>query len=197
VIKSSGDRVQQQVLIIKLNLQGAIRVMARVAIRTSNGNYVTAVNGGGMGEAANALPLHTDAVKIGPWEQFKIKFFPDGSCTIQTQTGHYLTAVNGGGIGNPANTDPLHTDQTLIGPWEKFTLEELSPGIYVFKTAKGTYLTAVGGGGKGEAANKLPLHTDAKKVGGWEKFELVPYHADRKPAPRKRPPAPPRNVRVG
>jgi hypothetical protein len=37
----------------------------RIAIRTLNGNYVTAVNGGGMGEAANKLPLHTDATKAG------------------------------------------------------------------------------------------------------------------------------------
>ncbi|MFY9619543.1 MAG: hypothetical protein WAM70_13605 [Pyrinomonadaceae bacterium] len=33
----------------------------KVGIRTFNGNYVTAVNGGGMGEDANALPIHTDA----------------------------------------------------------------------------------------------------------------------------------------
>lgn len=38
--------------------------MPRVAIRTTNGNYVTAVNGGGMGEDANALPIHTDATWI-------------------------------------------------------------------------------------------------------------------------------------
>ncbi|MEP6818071.1 MAG: hypothetical protein ABJA18_00965 [bacterium] len=39
--------------------------MQRIAIRTSNGNYLTAVNGGGMGETANKHPLHTDARKIG------------------------------------------------------------------------------------------------------------------------------------
>lgn len=42
------------------------------AIRTSGGNYVTAVNGGGMGEAANQLPIHTDATSVGGWERFII-----------------------------------------------------------------------------------------------------------------------------
>jgi hypothetical protein len=128
--------------------------MAKVAIRTINGNYVTAVNGGGMGEAANVLPIHTDATWIQAWEKFKITFQDNGYCTIQTQTGNYLTAVNGGGIGNPANTDPVHTDQTEILDWERFELIEVEPGIYAFQTEKGNSVTAVNGGGMGEAANK-------------------------------------------
>ena len=148
--------------------------MERVAIRTSNGHYLTAVNGGGMGEAANKLPLHTDANKIGEWEQFRIRFHEDGTCTIQTHSGNYLTAVNGGGVGD--TNHPVSTDRTAIRSWETFTLEHVRKRVYAFKTAKGTYLTAVGGGGHGEAANKLPIHTDATKPGGWEKFLLVPVH---------------------
>jgi hypothetical protein len=34
------------------------------------GTYLTAVGGGGKGEAANKLPLHTDAKKVGGWEKF-------------------------------------------------------------------------------------------------------------------------------
>jgi hypothetical protein len=152
--------------------------MHKVAIRTSSGHYLTAVKGGGMGEAANVLPIHTDAGKVGGWEQFKVHFQPDGHCTIQTQSGYYLTAVGGGGVGEPANTHPVHTDQKEIGPNEKFTLVELGKGVYAFQTEKGTYLSAVGGGGKGEAANKLPLHTDTKKAGGWEHFIIVPVKGD-------------------
>jgi hypothetical protein len=144
----------------------------KIAIRTSAGHYLTAVNGGGMGEAANVLPLHTDAGKLGPWEQFKIRFHSDGFCTIQTQNGHYLTAVNGGGIADSHNI--VSTDRNAIRSWETFTIEHVGKGLFAFRTAKGTYLTAVGGGGKGEAANKLPLHTDATKIGGWEKFIVVP-----------------------
>ena len=40
------------------------------AFKTDTGHYLTAVNGGGMGEAENKLPLHTDAKAIGPWEKF-------------------------------------------------------------------------------------------------------------------------------
>lgn len=96
--------------------------MPRIAIRTINGNYVTAVNGGGMGEAANKLPIHTDATSARGWEQFKITFQPNGFCTIQTQTGNYLTAVNGGGMGEAANKLPLHTDATRASTWEQFIL---------------------------------------------------------------------------
>jgi hypothetical protein len=149
--------------------------MPRVAIRTINGNYVTAVNGGGMGEAANVLPIHTDATWIEDWEKFKITFLDNGFCTIQTHvTGNFLTAVNGGGMGNPANTDPVHTDQTNIEAWERFELVEVEPGIYAFQTEKGNSVTAVNGGGMGEAANKLPLHTDATRASTWEQFMLVP-----------------------
>jgi hypothetical protein len=144
----------------------------KIAIRTSTGHYLTAVEGGGMGEAANTLPVHTDAKKVGPWEQFKVRFHNDGHCTIQVPSGHYLTAVNGGGVGDPKH--PVSADRTAIRSWETFIIERQGKGLYAFKTAKGTYLTAVGGGGKGEAANKLPLHTDAQKVAGWEKFILVP-----------------------
>jgi hypothetical protein len=156
--------------------------MPRVAIRTINGNYVTAVNGGGMGEAANALPIHTDATSMQAWEFFKINFQDDGYCTIQTETGNFLTAVNGGGLGNPANTDPVHTDQTNIEGWERFELvsvnEEL--GIYAFQTETGNYVTAVNGGGMGEAANKLPLHTDSTHAFSWEQFMLVPIPDEEK-----------------
>lgn len=51
--------------------------MPRVAIRTVNGNYLTAVNGGGMGEAANKLPLHTDATIASTWEQFMLVPIPE------------------------------------------------------------------------------------------------------------------------
>jgi dihydroxyacetone kinase len=155
-----------------LTPQGA--KMAKVAIRTINGNYVTAVNGGGMGEAANLLPIHTDSINARGWEHFKINFQDSGFCTIQTLNGNYLTAVNGGGMGNRANTDPVHTDQIVIEAWERFELTEIANGVYTLQTETGNFVTAVGGGGMGEAANKLPLHTDATTASTWEQFILVP-----------------------
>jgi hypothetical protein len=42
-----------------------------LAFRMSRGTYLTAVNGGGIGGPnANPYPVHTDATKVGPWEEF-------------------------------------------------------------------------------------------------------------------------------
>jgi hypothetical protein len=42
------------------------------AFKTYKGTYLTAVGGGGKGDAANKLPVHTDATKVGGWERFLI-----------------------------------------------------------------------------------------------------------------------------
>ena len=131
--------------------------VVKVAIRTYAGNYVTAINGGGIGEDANALPIHTDASVAQDWEKFWISFDDEGFCLILTIAPYYLTAVNGGGMAAPAGS-PVATDATEIGQFETFTLEELAEGVYAFKTFDGHYLTAVNGGGLGTAG--APLHTD-------------------------------------
>jgi len=141
----------------------------KVGIRTFNGNYVTAVNGGGMGEDANALPIHTDAVIVQDWEKFEISFHDDGTCTIFT--GYYLTAVNGGGIAAPAGS-PVATDATEIGKFETFTLEEQADRLYAFKTYDGHYLTAVNNGGMATAG--APLHTDQTLPSIPGVFMLIP-----------------------
>jgi hypothetical protein len=48
----------------------------KCALQTSNGNYVTAVDGGGWGatDAADAYPIHTNATTIGAWETFTINY---------------------------------------------------------------------------------------------------------------------------
>lgn len=146
---------------------------ATYAIHVPTGQFVTAVNGGGVGEPANRLPLHTDATALGPWEKFEFLHLFGDVYAIQTSDGHYLTAVNGGGMGEPANHLPLHTDATALGPWEKFTLMITPDGCVAIRTANGRFVTAVNGGGMGEPANRLPLHTDATALGPWEKFTLT------------------------
>ncbi|QQE79542.1 hypothetical protein [Alicyclobacillus sp. SO9] len=94
------------------------------AIRTSNGHYVTAVNGGGMGGPNDDnFPIHTDATSIGPWEKFQIVQEPDGTYTFCTFTGFYLTAVNGGGM--QQNDKPISTDRTEVREWETFTIVDI------------------------------------------------------------------------
>ncbi|GAQ59389.1 fascin domain-containing protein [Streptomyces acidiscabies] len=83
-------------------------------LRTSNGNYLTAVGGGGQ---ASADAIHTDATVLSTWEEFR--FFSNPNL-IQVVDGHLLTAVGGGG----RTTEALHTDATLatFGSWELFHL---------------------------------------------------------------------------
>jgi hypothetical protein len=152
---------------------GGLKSGAKYTIHVPSGQFLTATNGGGIGESGNKLPLHTDATRVGPWEKFKFVKLTRNVYAIQTVNGHYLTAINAGGIGEAANKLPLHTDATRVGPWEVFQLDSADSGYFTIRTANGHYLTAVNGGGIGEGANKLPLHTDATRVGPWEKFTLL------------------------
>lgn len=98
-----------------------------VALKTSDGHYVTAVKGGGVGGPNSALcPVHTDATWMGPWEMLRWNYNPKNETVcIQTPDGHYLSAIDGGGIGG-ADTMPIHTDATARGPWEVFEIIYLS-----------------------------------------------------------------------
>ena len=157
----------------------------KVALKTSTGNYVTAVNDGGIGDPSglpfNSTAVHTNATKIGPWETFKIVPVDGGSLALQTVNGQYVTAVNGGSMGDPAglpfNSTAVHTNATALGPWEVFTLVPISSGTYALQTGSGNYLTAVNGGGIGDPAgsqpNSWPIHTDAKAIGSWEQLTMV------------------------
>lgn len=151
----------------------------KYAIHVPSGQFLTAVNGGGMVGGRSDLPLHTDATQIGPWEKFKFVNLGGDSFAIQTVNGHYLTAVNAGGMGESANQLPLHTDATQPGPSETFTINAAN-GSYTIQTANGHYVTAVNGGGVGTPADNLPLHTDATQIGPWEKFALVDISARRR-----------------
>lgn len=95
------------------------------ALQCPNGvNYVTAVNGGGMGGPNDGTcPIHTDAAQIGPWETLTLEWLDANKqkVAIKTSSGYYLSAVDGGGIGDDGrNSHPIHTDASKIGPWETF-----------------------------------------------------------------------------
>jgi hypothetical protein len=92
------------------------------ALQTASGNFVTFVNGGGMGGPNDSTsPVHTDATSIDADSTFIITMLPDNvHATIQTCDGHYLTANNSGGFGGPNNV-PIHTDATKAQAWEAFT----------------------------------------------------------------------------
>jgi len=87
-------------------------------IRTANGDYLTAVGGGGR----TTDVIHSNATVLQAWEKFAfIPLGPGGSSgwyAIQTIDGHYLTAVNSGGIGSAF--EAIHSNATQIQAWEEF-----------------------------------------------------------------------------
>ena len=88
-------------------------------IQTSNGNYLTAVGGGGRITDV----IHSDATHLLDWEKFTTVSVGLGIYGIQTINGHYLTAVGGGG----RITDTIHSDATNIAGWERFRLNCTNP----------------------------------------------------------------------
>jgi hypothetical protein len=131
-------------------------------IQTVNGQYLTAVGGGGR----TTDVLHTDATRVGSWETFVLVDTGEGSSQygFKTTNGHYLTAVGGGG----RITDVFHSDATQLQAWEKIATQSLAGDWYALRTVNGHYITAVDGGGR----TTNVLHTDATRIGSWEKFRL-------------------------
>lgn len=133
----------------------------RCSIQTYNGNYLTAVGGGGRLTDV----IHSDATRVAGWEIFTlVSAGAPMQYGLQTIDGHFVTAVGGGG----RITDVLHTDGTHLKAWEKFTLRSLGHGWYAIQTVNGRYLTAVGGGGRTYDV----IHSDATQVRAWEKFRI-------------------------
>jgi hypothetical protein len=100
------------------------------ALQTSDGvNYLTAINGGGVGGPNNTTcPIHTDQTKAGPWEKFSLNVDSTTNpptVQIQTENGDYLTAVNGGGV-DGGNSQPIHSDADSVNTWERFTFQLLA-----------------------------------------------------------------------
>jgi hypothetical protein len=151
--------------------QGAMNA----AIQTSSGNFVTAVNGGGIG---GTNPIDTDRTQANSWETFTVVWLDPAftKFALRTQSGNFVTAVNGGGIGDPKNVLPIHSDATAIGAWEKFNFNFLPNNQVTISTLSGKFLTAVNGGGMGDLKNALPIHTDATKQQSLEVFTLVPLY---------------------
>lgn len=99
----------------------------RVTLRTVNGQFLCAENGGGGEVVANR-------VTAGPWETFTVVHadlsggeISSGQCILlRTANGQFLCAEGGGGR-------EVTADRAAIGPWETFMAEiqaqpSLEPG---------------------------------------------------------------------
>jgi len=127
---------------------------ADIALKTQNGQYVAANNGGG-----SEVVAWWDT--IGGWETFEYNNIGGMNRTFRTPTGHYLSAINGGG-------GEVRADATTVGAWETFEIVYLTGEVtneYAFKTSTGHYLSAIDGGGGA-------VRADATAVGAWENFSF-------------------------
>lgn len=164
-----------------LSTPGVAQQTVTGAIQTQTGNFITAVNGGGLGGpnyGSNATALHTDATTPEAWETFSMVWVNQGGCEVALQTvyGNFVTAVNGGGMGGPNTAQaPIHTDATTVGTWEMFTIQIQQDGVHAFIQTPDHqhYITAVNGGGFG-GPNNVPIHTDATQIGSWEQLVFKP-----------------------
>jgi hypothetical protein len=137
------------------------------AIGTYRGNYLTAVNGGGL---ITEPVVRTDAQRAGPFEKFKLFVLPSSDPTgqwfIQTANKNCITAVDGGG----RTSQVVHTDATKAQAWEFFRFYfDPALGWHGIQTVNLHYVTALGGGGH---ADPPAVHTDAVKVDNWERFRV-------------------------
>ncbi len=110
-----------------------------ITIQTSNGNFVTAVGGGG--QLTNAL--HTDATTAKSWEQFTVTKCGDlgsGFTYALLATGSGLLSASGGGGRTQGAIVTGGADDSA-----RFTLIRQADGTYALRTSNGiNYVTAVG-----------------------------------------------------
>ena len=126
---------------------------ANIALRAFNGQYVTAIGGGGGQVLANRNA-------IGPWETFRLINRGGGNIALRASNGQYVTAVGGGGGQVLAN-------RNTIGPSETFRLIDLGSSNIALRASNGQYVSAENGGGSVVVANR-------NAIGPWETFNMIP-----------------------
>ncbi|MEX1365255.1 MAG: hypothetical protein AB1Z98_19160 [Nannocystaceae bacterium] len=108
--------------------------MHTFAIKTHDGKYVTAVDGGGQaGTGDTQWALTTDATAIGTEEVLVLAMQEDDSYALMTSDGYYITANHGGGQSYPG--DPMRTNAKSIGPYETFSFQSIQNDGVTFQQA--------------------------------------------------------------
>lgn len=110
------------------------RDMHTFAIKTHDGKYVTAVDGGGQaGTGDTKWALTTDATTIGKEETLVLEMQEDSTYALMTSDGYYITANHGGG--QSFDGDPMRTNAKSIGPCETFSFQSIQNDGITFKQA--------------------------------------------------------------
>jgi len=144
----------------------------RFAFQTYSGNFIRAVDGGGL----TTDVLNTNAPDIAVWEEFRIALvggqpgpFP---ISIQTNTNNFLTAVGEGG----KTTNAIHSDATKVQDWEIFFLRkagDLGSGFQYFIVPIDTQQAIAAKNGGGLTQNTLQLYGQNGVHLSWARFNLI------------------------
>jgi hypothetical protein len=146
----------------------------QLAFQTANGNFITAVNGGGR----TTDVLHTDAANVAAWEEFRIAHTGSQgvfSVSIQTSSNNFLTAVGLGG----KTANAIHSDATAVGTWETFFIRkfgDLSFGdsqYFIVDTSKNQAIAARNGGGQTQNTIQFVV-PQSNFPQAWARFTLIP-----------------------
>ena len=153
-------------IVANFRVAPCLRGGSRSTFQTDNGQFFTAVNGGG-GEVL------ADRDEAGAWEYFTLVDH-NGGClesadvvSLRTSDGFYLRADLGGGAG-------LDASGASAGAWERFTVHRLagtgairSGDFIALEALDGHYVVAVmGGGGAVNAGGTQPVEA-------WETFKIA------------------------
>ena len=122
-----------------------------VSLKTSKGNYVVALDGGGG-------DVHSTRSQRGSWETFEVVEQGGDYVALRTADGSFLSAEAGGGGG-------LFANRRLIGGWEIFKVIHLGGDRFALQASTGHYLVAEDGGNQDVNANR-------ESVGAWEEFTI-------------------------
>ena len=132
--------------------QGAQKIygaanIRRVALRTTQGKYVRAFNGGGG-------IVDGKGSKIGPWETFELIGLGGDSYALRSINRAFVT-VEGGGPG------VVNANRAFVNAWETFTAVKVGPRDIALRTSTGRYLTV---GSSGTINTWSTWITDAAKL---------------------------------
>ena len=112
--------------------------ITQFALQTANGQFLTAINGGGIGGPDDGTcPIHTDCAEVQSGSQFTMVLDTDTNpmtaSLITPDQAHFVTAVDGGNIGGNAaqSQPPVETKAQAAYEWETFFINTPYPIIWV------------------------------------------------------------------